>query len=96
MRYKALPEDNDIGPEESLIQAANAFDAAGLMAQKQGDVEGMLAVGAMWMKFGESISNFGVEEAKAAEILRGNEPKMQLGFQGQPVDEITIEGEVDE
>lgn len=95
MRYKSIPNEFDIGPEESLIQAAYAFDAAGTMAQKQGDIEGMLAVGAMWMKFGEVITGFAAEEAKA-EILGNKEPKMQMGFQGAPVDEITIEGEIDE
>lgn len=96
MRYKPLPDEADIGPEESLIQAAYALDAAASMAQKKGDVEGMLAAGAMWIKFGEAVQGFAVEEVRAAEILGGKEPKMQLGFQGAPVDEITIEGEVDE
>lgn len=92
-----MPKEFDIGPEESLIQAAYALDAAGVMAQKQGDVEGMLAVGAMWMKFGEEIVKFSVdEESRAAEIVGGREPKMQMGFQGAPVDEITIEGEANE
>jgi len=92
-----MPQGSDIGPEESLVQTAYALDAAGVMAEKLNDVEGMLAVGAMWMKLGETISNMVVvePEPKPSDII-GSNHKTGVGFQAAPVeqdDAIIIEEE---
>jgi len=85
MRYKVLPKEGDIGPEEALIQATLALDAAGIMAEKINDVEGMLAVGAMWMKFSEAITHYTDPEAQRTPInAGGNNYKTGVGFQAAP------------
>ena len=94
MRYKPMPKDSDIGPEETLVQTAYALDAAGVMAEKLNDVEGMLSVGAMWMKLGETISNMIVAEEKPKEVI-GSKHATGVGFQAAPekFDGIIIEEE---
>lgn len=104
MIYKKLPRQSVIDPEVALIQGAYALDAAGTLAENLNDVEGLLNVAAMWMKFGESIQGYAekVEEdekkaeakAKEGEIVKASSPKIGVGFQcAEPVEpeEITVE-----
>lgn len=90
-RYKALRRDADIDPEVALIQGALALDAAGEIAEKTNDVEGMLNVAAMWMKFGESIQTFAEKaeedaekaelKAREGEVVKSGAGKIEMGFQ---------------
>lgn len=105
MRYKTLPKGVEIGPEEALLQSASAIDAAGAMAEQNRDVEGLLEVAALWMKFCEGIVGFSekVEEAqdkqelKEKELVKGN---TRVGFclpEPDSDDEgITVEEDDDE
>jgi hypothetical protein len=94
-RYKALPTKGDLGPEEALLQAANALDAAGMEAERRGDIEGMLNVGAMWMKLSEEIMSFShaaeaaEEKEKTGELVKADS-KIETGFQRGPSDEDVI------
>lgn len=105
MKYKSLPKDAQIDPEVALLQAASTLDVAGETAERMSDVEGLLNVAAMWMKFGEQIQTFAekVEEAekkaehaaKEGEIVKTSQPKIEVGFQCPKPDdepeEITVE-----
>jgi len=102
MKYKSLPKDSDIDPEVALLQGATALDVAGEIAERMNDVEGLLNVAAMWMKFSEQIQEFGekVEEAekkaenkaKEGEIVKTSTPKIEVGFQCEPdPEEIIVE-----
>lgn len=94
MRYKPLPKESHIDPEVALLQGALALDAAGEMAEKLNDVEGLLNVSAMWMKFSETIHGFAeaVEKAeekadlkaKEGEMVKNSQPKIDMGFQRAP------------
>lgn len=102
MIYKKLPKDSEIDPEVALLQGASALDAAGEKAELLNDVEGLLNVAAMWMKFSEQIQEFAskVEEAtqkaiEAEEIVKSKQSKIEMGF-CIPTDEpeiIADEGE---
>lgn len=101
MVYKSLPKDSIIDPETALLQGAAALDAAGVVAEKMSDVEGLLNVAAMWMKFGEQIQGFvekveeadkkAEEKAKEGEIVRTNPGKIDMGFRPPSEPEIIVE-----
>lgn len=108
MRYKALPRDAEIDPEVALLQGASALDAAAEVAEKLNDVEGLLNVSAMWMKFSESIQGFtdrleeaaakAEHKAKEGEIVRTSTSKIEMGFQPEPaiiIEENEEDGRVD-
>lgn len=105
MRYKALPKESEVNPEVALLQGALALDAAAEMAEKLNDVEGMLNVAAMWMKFSEGLHGF-IEKAQEAEekaelkdkegeMVKTIASKIEVGFQGSKpeADPITVEEE---
>lgn len=105
MVYRKLPRNSVIDPEVALLQGAGALDAAGVIAENMSDVEGLLNVAAMWMKFGEHIQGFveKVEEAekkaenaaREGEIVKVTTPKIEMGFQCEKPEadpeEITVE-----
>lgn len=107
MRYKSLPRDSDIDPKVALFQGALALDAAAETAEKINDVEGLLNVAAMWMKFSEQIEGFAekVEEtaeeaelkAREGEIVKATANKIEMGFclPSPEADPITVEEEED-
>jgi hypothetical protein len=100
MRYKPLPRDSHIDPEVALLQAASAMDAAGEMAEKLNDIEGLLNVAAMWMKFSEDIHGFAeaVEKAeekadlkaREGEMVKSSSSKIDMGFRPSTPDEEPI------
>lgn len=91
VRYKALPKDSDIDSEVALLQGLLALDAAGEVAEKLNDVEGLVQVSAMWMKFSETIQGFA--EAAGQNISISGGPKFRTGFQSGVQEEITFEEE---
>jgi hypothetical protein len=58
MKYKGLSKDAEVDEKSSLLQATFALDAAGEVAERTNDVEGLLNVAAMWMKVGEAVGQF--------------------------------------
>jgi hypothetical protein len=98
MIYKKLVRGEDIGAETGLIQSAYALDAAAVTAERQNDVEGMLNVAAMWMKFTDTIVNFHehVETEKEGEMIKTAEAKIEIGFQRSPAEEPIVVEEEDE
>lgn len=96
--YKPLPKDADIDPEVALLQSASALDAAGRMAEKLNDVEGMLNVAAMWIKFGEGVyeltSKTEEDLDKAVEAGKAARAKIDVGFQvTREEDDGRVDGE---
>lgn len=77
MKYKALPVACDITQETVLLQAVRALDCAALAAEKTSDVEGLLNVAAMWMKFTESLDGQVIMEDKSSLF----ETSIPTGFQ---------------
>jgi hypothetical protein len=76
--YKRLSSKIEIDLETVLLQAASALDAAGVIAERNNDVEGLLNVSAFWMKFGDTL-----QEATASvveEDMLGTK-KFETGFQ---------------
>lgn len=106
MRYKALLKDSDIDPEVALLQGALALDAAGERAEVMNDVEGLLNVAAMWMKFSETIHGFAEKvqqaqekadlKAREGEMIKTTDPKIDVGFQRSVPDVEPIVVEEDE
>lgn len=96
--YKPIRRNADIDAEVALIQAAIALDAAGVVAETTNDVEGLLNVVAMWMKYGEALTNFTeyVEQEEAKKVVK--ESAVQTGFQrSAPVEpDITVEENEDD
>lgn len=96
MRYKVLPKDSAIDSEVALLQGLLALDAAAEMAERLNDVEGMIQVSAMWMKYSESIHGFAEAMERVKEdqnISTSGDPKFRTGFQSSPAEEITFEEE---
>ncbi len=92
MKYKGMPKDSDIGPDESITQGAYAIDAACFRADQLNDIEGLLAGAAMWMKLSEMLTHYAPDDP---EKLVGHDTNVVLGFQGvKPApDVITTEQE---
>lgn len=83
MRYKA--SRGDIDAQTCLVQAASALDAAAERAEQSNDVEGLLNVSAMWIRFSETVENF--SNYKQEQVVGDNLTQMapgqfQTGFQG--------------
>lgn len=88
MRYKATGPKDQIDAELCLVQAASALDAAAERAEQVNDVEGLLNVSAMWIKFSEAVENFAryKQEESPQEIEGG---KLATGFQASAKGEIS-------
>lgn len=80
MRYKPTGPRQDIDAQVCLVQAASALDAAAERAEQTNDVEGLLNVSAMWIKFSETVENFLAYSHELA-ASDGSEPKITTGFQ---------------
>lgn len=101
--YKRLMRDEEIGPDTALVQGALALDAAGVIAERQSDVEGLLNVAAMWMKLTDTIVSFSehVEAQEARDPEKNGElvkssGKIEMGFQKTVAEETIIVEEDDE
>lgn len=90
MRYKALGPKEDVDPEKCLLQAAQALDAAAEVAEVTNDVEGLLNVSAMWIKFSESVSSFAEFASSHPGEDHESKSKIETGFQ-RP--DITVDKE---
>lgn len=94
MRYKALSKNCDIDSEVALLQGLLALDAAGEVAEKLNDVEGLIQISAMWMKYSETIHGYAeAGEAARQSISISGDPKFRTGFQSSSSEEITFEEE---
>lgn len=92
MKYKPLPKNSDIDSEVALLQGLLALDTAGEVAEKLNDVEGLIQVSAMWMKYSETIHGFAEAAARGGETVSiSGDPKFRTGFQAAPVEEIIFE-----
>ena len=90
MRYKATR--GDIDSQTCLVQAANALDAAAERAEATNDVEGLLNVSAMWMKFSETVENFAnykQEQIISEQMAQTSPGQFQTGFQGSSKEKIS-------
>lgn len=89
MRYKA--SRGDIDSQTCLIQAASALDAAAERAEQSNDVEGLLNVSAMWIRFSETVENFNNYQKEQVVVDHLTETKtgnFQTGFQGVTKEKI--------
>src|SRR4051794_13731362 len=95
--YRPIKRNADIDAEVALIQAATALDAAGVVAETTNDVEGLLNVVAMWMKYGEALTNF-TEYVESQGATKQVVKEVQTGFQRSvPVEpNITVEENEDD
>lgn len=58
MKYKSMPRTGNVSSEIALIQGLHTLDAAATVAEQTQDVEGLLNVAAMWMRFGEVMDAY--------------------------------------
>lgn len=83
-RYKAIGPHAEIDTEVALLQTAACLDAAAIVAERMNDVEGLMNVAAMWMRYGEALTNF-TEYAEQQDAARKQivyqSPKLSTGFQ---------------
>jgi len=90
-RYKVLSRDAEIDAEVALLQGAMALDAAGEIAEYNRDIEGLLKVSALWMKFSEGIQGFAEKmQEQEEDLVKMDDKKIEIGFCA-PSEQITIE-----
>lgn len=96
-KYKAFSASADLGPDDALLQAASALDAAGTEADKKGDVDALLNVSAMWIKLSEAILEYSkaVESAEpGGSLVKSQSGRLETGFQRSvQKDDIIVEEE---
>lgn len=90
-RYKPTGPRALIDAEACLLQAASALDAAAERAENTNDVEGLLNVSAMWMKFSETIEGLAQHRLEQDSPMRSNQ-EFTTGFQAA----AKTKGEIDD
>lgn len=93
-KAKFEPIGDILSPETAFVQASAALDVAGMLAQRQDDIEGLTAVAALYLNLADKLMT-GPEIEEEEEVAE----KQPLGFSPRVVPEVQpveVEGEDDE